>query len=598
MPWALVLGDTRGARVRVFVDGRHVADTVTVASAFQRDVLGLDVFPVSTLSAGTHTVAMDVTTELPGLDFIADDRFWLAPEGEARAFVNRVNNLRRSVLTAAFATLSLFALVCFVLAVTFDSARRRQQYRSAALALATSVLYLAINFGLASANGTHASLWIHNYIVIAGFFISYPDFVYRFISEHESRVLWWNRAIVLALVAAFIFSYWLFGLRALTFGQVMLAWVVVPSAYVVYRVAGIVVRAWKPEHPFLVGSLFCLVTTGTYDTLRDMNLLSGPRFFVLGVSFTGLFVGGAIVSDLVRTARDQQRLRRSLEITNMELVKSLNAERALAKLKSDFVANVSHELRTPLNSIVNMPAALMPSFVETPALECPACGATFAPPAGEKLHRCPSCGSQGKPASQPHYVAQGEMGLVVSGLKQIERTGHFLLGLVNRILDFSRFESTETKLALGPVPLLACLRRVLDGHPGASRVQLRVDPSHVALADEVALQQVVMNLLDNALRFSPPSSRVEIWSEAKDADVLLHIRDSGIGIEPRHHEVIFEAFRQVDGSTTRPYGGTGLGLAIAKRMTEAQKGHIWVDSALGQGATFHVALKRPGAPSV
>lgn len=101
------------------------------------------------------------------------------------------------------------------------------------------------------------------------------------------------------------------------------------------------------------------------------------------------------------------------------------------------------------------------------------------------------------------------------------------------------------------------------------------------------------NLISNAIKFSPEGGVVEVsLSAPSEAELELRVRDQGIGIAAEHHALIFEKFRQVDGSATRAYGGSGLGLAISKGLVELHGGRIWVESSKGEGATFVVRLPR------
>jgi signal transduction histidine kinase len=135
----------------------------------------------------------------------------------------------------------------------------------------------------------------------------------------------------------------------------------------------------------------------------------------------------------------------------------------------------------------------------------------------------------------------------------------------------------------------------LDGMIEQAGIRVRVDvpPSGVtAQGDAIKLGQVVTNLLSNALKFSSTGSEVVLRAEQTAEGSILSVADQGIGIAPENHDVIFESFRQVDGSSTRKFGGTGLGLAITRTIVGLHGGRIWVESALGRGSVFKVELPR------
>jgi signal transduction histidine kinase len=186
-------------------------------------------------------------------------------------------------------------------------------------------------------------------------------------------------------------------------------------------------------------------------------------------------------------------------------------------------------------------------------------------------------------------------------LDTVVRAARHLLGLVNDLLDASKLElgrALVVPAAFDPVELV----EEIVGSSGAmakkSGVQVRFQRASDALAhevivaDRVRIGQVLYNLISNAIKFSPEGGVVDVaLSAPSDAELELRVRDQGIGIAEEHHALIFEKFRQVDGSATR-YGGTGLGLAISKGLVELHGGRIWVESSKGEGATFFVWLPR------
>ncbi|MEM1179239.1 MAG: ATP-binding protein [Acidobacteriota bacterium] len=253
----------------------------------------------------------------------------------------------------------------------------------------------------------------------------------------------------------------------------------------------------------------------------------------------------------------------ALEATHSDLVEQrslVDQERDVSarlrevdRLKDEFLANTSHELRTPLYGIVGLAESL-------------ADGARGPlPPA------------------------------VLDDLSMIAVSGRRLSHLVNDILDFSKLRHKSLTLRCGPVDLAALTDVVLTlGRPlvGTKDLELRhAVPRDLppVWGDEDRLQQILYNLLGNAIKFTD-SGHVTLFAD-RDGDALrLRVEDTGVGIEASKHDVIFQAFEQVDASTARPQSGTGLGLAITRQLVELHGGTLELESAPGQGSTFTVRL--------
>jgi two-component system phosphate regulon sensor histidine kinase PhoR len=229
--------------------------------------------------------------------------------------------------------------------------------------------------------------------------------------------------------------------------------------------------------------------------------------------------------------------------------------RKLESLRRDFVANVSHELRTPVTAIKSATETL-----RTSALNKPDDALKF--------------------------------------LDIVDRNAQRLADLVEDLLDLSRIESKAYKLSLEPLALPAvaayCLSLfkeradkkglVLSSTVGADLANVR--------ADRRALEQVLTNLIDNAVKYCPSGAEIAISAEAHGQTIRITVKDSGPGIEPKHLPRLFERFYRVDPGRARDTGGTGLGLSIAKHLVEAMDGSIGVESTPGQGTAFYVTLAR------
>ncbi len=236
----------------------------------------------------------------------------------------------------------------------------------------------------------------------------------------------------------------------------------------------------------------------------------------------------------------------------METVERL---RELDHLKSSFLANMSHELRTPLNSILGFAQVILEGL-DGPMTE----------------------------------DMEMDLGL-------IEKNGQHLLSLINEVLDMAKIESGRISLSLEPVNLLEMLNDVISTSGPLVRGDVNLvneyQPSAdmFIMADSVRLRQVLLNIISNALKFTDQGS-VRIETEQIDEKVQIRVVDTGIGIPPDKLESIFEAFSQVDTSTTRKVGGTGLGLPISRRLAEMHGGWLWAKSRgiSGEGATFYLDL--------
>ncbi|MBK8100481.1 MAG: PAS domain-containing protein [Planctomycetes bacterium] len=235
-------------------------------------------------------------------------------------------------------------------------------------------------------------------------------------------------------------------------------------------------------------------------------------------------------------------------------IDDLSRLRQLESHRRDFVANVSHELKTPLAAILG--------FVET-LIDDPAMAAD---------------------------TRQRFLGKIA---RQSER----LAALVGDLLTLSRLdEERDALLPAEPTDLAAIVRETLrDLHALAERKRLRIvgelTERPVPIRGEPeSLRQVVGNLIDNAIKYTPEGGAVTVRVLARDAAVRLEVTDTGIGLSDEDKERVFERFYRVDKARSRELGGTGLGLAIAKNVVRALHGEIGVDSVLGGGSTFWVTL--------
>jgi len=264
-----------------------------------------------------------------------------------------------------------------------------------------------------------------------------------------------------------------------------------------------------------------------------------------------------IAGAALENAEGFDELRALNETLEQRVAERAAAAEAASRAKGQFLANMSHEIRTPINGILGMTGL---------ALETALTG------------------------EQRDYLGM------------VKTSAESLLTVVNDVLDFSKIEAGKMEIS----PIEFALRDGLNEtlKPLAFRADAkdlemswRVAPEAPdrLIGDPAKLRQIVINLVGNALKFTKRGGivlTVEVESQS-DQDVVLHfaVADTGIGVPFDKREVIFNAFEQADGSTSREYGGTGLGLSIVRRLVGLMGGRVWVEGAAGQGSTFHFTAR-------
>ena len=180
-------------------------------------------------------------------------------------------------------------------------------------------------------------------------------------------------------------------------------------------------------------------------------------------------------------------------------------------------------------------------------------------------------------------------------LNDIRESGRHLLELLNEILDLSKIEAGRMELEPGPFSLVEALERgmamVRDRAAQHSlELALEVEPGvDVIVADQLRIKQVILNLITNAVKFTPDGGRVEVRAREFEGRLEVTVRDTGIGIAPEDREKIFESF-QTGGRDAKAEEGTGLGLTLSRKIVELHGGRIWVESEVGRGSTFGFTL--------
>ncbi|HEX6348283.1 MAG TPA: ATP-binding protein [Candidatus Dormibacteraeota bacterium] len=164
-----------------------------------------------------------------------------------------------------------------------------------------------------------------------------------------------------------------------------------------------------------------------------------------------------------------------------------------------------------------------------------------------------------------------------------------LSAIVDNLRQLAEIEAGRTVVERSPVDVEAVVKEVAQ-HAGGRPVELSVSDGLVVEADRAKLAQALGNLLDNAAKFSPPGSPIEVRAEPVDGEVKITVRDHGLGISPEHWDRVFERFYKVDPARSREVPGTGLGLAIVKHLVLLQGGRVWTEAAPGGGQVFGLAL--------
>ena len=289
------------------------------------------------------------------------------------------------------------------------------------------------------------------------------------------------------------------------------------------------------------------VSQGDLDIRSDIS--TGDEFEQLSETFN------TMLANLKSSDEQLREINKALDVKLVQLGETNVALYESNRLKSEFLANVSHELRTPLNSILGFAELLRDTVAANP---------------DQKAARY---------------------------LQNILMAGRNLLELINDLLDLAKIEAGRMDVRAEPLSLNDLFEGLINLlKPLAEGKDLSIVPVvgadvPIMKTDPTKLQQVLYNLLSNAIKFSPNGGRIDISAATvEDENVRIVVKDNGPGIAPEQQEVIFEKFRQIDGSVTRQHSGTGLGLAISKELIALLGGTIGVDSVPGEGAAFWVVL--------
>jgi signal transduction histidine kinase/ActR/RegA family two-component response regulator len=291
---------------------------------------------------------------------------------------------------------------------------------------------------------------------------------------------------------------------------------------------------------------------GVQVGFRDLRSLDPAEIRRLGM-----------IADHIASAAEAARLGRESVARLSEIERVSHALHEVERMKNDFLSMISHELRTPLTAIIGYTDLLLRQ-VHGPLTD-----------------------------RQAHHE------------RAVKKAAHRLLALINDLLDLNRLEGGHVALNLEGVSLVDAVRLSVERATELAeqqRVELRLDaPVNLLMvqADPERLQQVLINLLDNAIKFTPTDGRVTVRVDHGDADATVSVVDTGVGVPPDQLNRIWDRFHQADSSTRRQFGGTGLGLAIVRHLVELHGGAVGVASdGANQGSTFRFSVPLAQSPTV
>ena len=308
--------------------------------------------------------------------------------------------------------------------------------------------------------------------------------------------------------------------------------------------------------------LYAYVPARQVYTLTVMNLVITLVMYILILALVQVFRWNSAKDFFMQQEHSEQEYRKSLEQKNVALQLAVQRETKANLAKREFLFNMSHDIRTPMNAIIGFTAL-----------------------------------------AQTHIDDRGQ---VEDYLKKISVSSQHLLSLINDVLDMSRIESGKVTLEAKPVhlpELVHELRDIIQAVVSEKDLSLTLDTVGVenedVIADPLRLEQILINVLANAVKFTPDGGQISLWIVQKDAapagyaDFEFHIKDNGIGMSEEFQKHIFEQFARERTSTVSKIQGTGLGMAITKSLVDMMGGRITVKSEQGKGSEFTISLRFP-----
>ena len=306
--------------------------------------------------------------------------------------------------------------------------------------------------------------------------------------------------------------------------------------------------------------IYAYLPTSSMFASTIRNVITVVLFYVIVMIFVQILRWNSTKKFLTEQAEQEEMYKEQLEQKNKELELSIQHEEAANRSKREFLFNMSHDIRTPMNAIIG--------FTSLAAT----------------------------------HVDNKEQ--VVEYLKKISISSQHLLSLINDVLDMSRIESGKVKIEEKPVhlpDLIHDIRAIIQSNIATKRLSLLIDTMNVVdediIADPLRLNQILLNILSNAMKFTPTGGTISLKikqndiEEKDEAEYEFRIKDTGIGISNEFQQHIFEEFSREESTTVSGIQGTGLGMAITKKIVDLMHGTIEVHSEQGVGTEFIVVLR-------
>ncbi len=308
---------------------------------------------------------------------------------------------------------------------------------------------------------------------------------------------------------------------------------------------------------FLVGSIFTGTSLYAGFCVADCTLTGGVTESEKQVfSILCMYLGQCMenIKSFEALYRSGEELEQKIKEKTFQLTQTLQELETISKRKTDFISSVSHELRTPLTSIKGFSSLLV----------------------AEKFGKLP-------PAAQER-------------LKKVDDNVNKLVAMVNTLLDIARIESKRMEIKIAPGDISKLARDVTDflmPQVDVKHIRLETDapPSLMVYMDANLIERVLINLINNAIKFTPDNGTIMVKCVKENDQVIISVSDTGFGIPKEDLENIFHEFYRVKTAQHREVKGTGLGLSLVQRIVETHQQRIWVESDLGKGTTFHFTLK-------
>ena len=306
--------------------------------------------------------------------------------------------------------------------------------------------------------------------------------------------------------------------------------------------------------------IYAYLPTSSMFASTIRNVITVVLFYVIVMIFVQILRWNSTKKFLTEQAEQEEMYKEQLEQKNKELELSIQHEEAANRSKREFLFNMSHDIRTPMNAIIG--------FTSLAAT----------------------------------HVDNKEQ--VIEYLKKISISSQHLLSLINDVLDMSRIESGKVKIEEKPVhlpDLIHDIRAIIQSNIATKRLSLLIDTMNVVdediIADPLRLNQILLNILSNAMKFTPTGGTISLKikqndiEEKDEAEYEFRIKDTGIGISNEFQQHIFEEFSREESTTVSGIQGTGLGMAITKKIVDLMHGTIEVHSEQGVGTEFIVVLR-------